>query len=106
MVSALDQLKVAAGAAVGALLVAATPIVEASIDAKCAPAGMICGPATPVLPHGGDDSTPGRPPTTVQVLLTGTGTRTDTGPVPPMISAMQDETPYYQNHSAVWSSVR
>jgi hypothetical protein len=106
MVSALDQLKVAVGAAVGAVLVAATPIVEASIDAKCTPAGMICAPATPVLPHGGEGSTPSRPPTTVQVLLTGTGTRTDTGPVPPMISTMQDESAYYPNHSAVWSSVR
>jgi hypothetical protein len=92
MVSALDQFTVAACTA----LVVAAPIAESYVDAKCAPAGMICGPATPVLPHGGEGSMPSRPPATVQVLLTGTGrgTGTDTAS-PPAAQPPNDWLPFW-----------
>jgi hypothetical protein len=89
MVSALDQLKVAAGVA----LVTATPIAEIFTDAKCAPAGVICGPTTPVLPHGGEHGAPTRQPTAVQVHAIGTGTGTGTDTAPPAATPPNDWSP-------------
>jgi|HubBroStandDraft_1064217.scaffolds.fasta_scaffold28403_2 hypothetical protein len=110
MVSALDQLKVAAGVA----LVTATPIAEAFADAKCRAADVVCGPMAPVQSHGAEGGAPSGPPATVQVTMTGTGTGTGTDAAPPApmppgrgwTGVMEPDAPYHRNQSAVWAGVR
>lgn len=102
MVNVLDKFKVAAGVA----LITVTPVAEAFADATCKPADVVCTPFAPTQPDGYEGGAPRDPPTTVQVLVTGTGTDTAMPPGRGLTWAMQDDAPYHRNQSAVWRSVR